>query len=235
MAHLDVVPVDESAPWQHPPFCGRDRRRRRLGPRHARRQGLRRRDLRGGRAAARGRAPARPRTSGCPSAATRRSPARRAEAAVDELRTPRRARRGSSLDEGGAIAHGAFPGVKRAVGGRSASPRRAPPASSSGSTGRGGHASTPARNGPTARLARADPPARPQRRCRPALPDATVELMRTPGAARCRGRCGRVLGRADRIRPLLTRALLRRRPRGRGDGADDVRGHHARRLARRST
>ena len=48
-----------------------------LGSRHPRRQGLRRRDLRGGRVAARGRAHARPRTSGCPSAATRRSAARR--------------------------------------------------------------------------------------------------------------------------------------------------------------
>ena len=41
MAHLDVVPVDESAPWQHPPFGAEIARRRDLGPRHARRQGLR--------------------------------------------------------------------------------------------------------------------------------------------------------------------------------------------------
>ena len=40
MAHLDVVPVDESAPWQHPAFDAVVARRRRLGPRHARRQGL---------------------------------------------------------------------------------------------------------------------------------------------------------------------------------------------------
>ena len=40
-----------------PGLLGRDRRRRRLGSRHPRRQGLRRRDLRGGRATAGGRPP----------------------------------------------------------------------------------------------------------------------------------------------------------------------------------
>ncbi len=45
MAHLDVVPVEGE--WQHPPFCGRDRRRLHLGSRHPGRQGLPGRHLRG--------------------------------------------------------------------------------------------------------------------------------------------------------------------------------------------
>lgn len=109
------------------------------------------------------------------------------------------------LDEGGAIAHGAFPGVKR--------PIAAIGVAEKGTTsvelrveGRGGHASTPARNGPTARLARAivridtSPMA-------PRLPDTTVELMQRlsphlPLPLRP------VMSRADRIRPVLTRVLL---------------------------
>ncbi len=58
------------------------------------------------------------------------------------------------IDEGGAIAGEAFPGIKPPVGAIGVSEK--------GTTsvvlkveGRGGHASTPARNGPTARLARA--------------------------------------------------------------------------------
>lgn len=58
------------------------------------------------------------------------------------------------LDEGGAVAAGAFPGVRRPIGvvgvtekGTSLFELRA--------TGRGGHSSTPARNGPTVRVARA--------------------------------------------------------------------------------
>ena len=53
MAHLDVVPVDESRAVAAPAVRRRDPRRRGLGARHPRRQGLPGRDLRGRRAAAR--------------------------------------------------------------------------------------------------------------------------------------------------------------------------------------
>jgi carboxypeptidase PM20D1 len=126
-----------------------------------------------------------------------------APAAVDEL-----ARRGVRpwlvLDEGGAVADQAFPGVRR--------PGAAIGLAEKGTTsvelrveGRGGHASTPARNGPTVRLARAvlaiDRSPMAAR-----LPDTTVDLMRAlaPHAALP---LRPWLGRADRIRPLLTRAL----------------------------
>ena len=36
MAHIDVVPVDEAAPWQHPAFEARIVDGTALGPRHAR-------------------------------------------------------------------------------------------------------------------------------------------------------------------------------------------------------
>ena len=101
MAHLDVVPVDEDAPWQHPAFGadivdGAD-----LGPRHPRRQGLPGRHLRGRRAAARAGLHPRPgrlalvrlRRGGL-----RRGGARRGRGAGTPRRTPvvrpRRGRRG---------------------------------------------------------------------------------------------------------------------------------------------
>ncbi|WP_305788167.1 M20/M25/M40 family metallo-hydrolase [Symbioplanes lichenis] len=98
-----------------------------------------------------------------------------AQLAVREL-----ARRGVRpwfvLDEGGAVAHDAFPGVKV--------PMAVIGVTEKGMTslelrvdGRGGHAATPARNGPTARLARAI--TRLDRAPMPAaVPDATVELVR---------------------------------------------------------
>lgn len=80
------------------------------------------------------------------------------------------------LDEGGAVAHDAFPGVPRPVAvigvaekGISSFELRA--------EGRGGHASMPARNGPTARIARAI--TRLERSPFPArLPAPTIELFR---------------------------------------------------------
>ncbi|HEY1134830.1 MAG TPA: M20/M25/M40 family metallo-hydrolase [Nocardioides sp.] len=109
------------------------------------------------------------------------------------------------LDEGGAIASGAFPGVRRPVGvigvtekGTSLLELRA--------TGRGGHSSTPARNGPTVRVARAvtrlDAAPLPTR-----LPAPTVALLHrlaplTPLPLRLA--LGAVGGR---LTPALTRAL----------------------------
>jgi carboxypeptidase PM20D1 len=202
MAHLDVVPVDESAPWQHPAFSA---------------------DLVDGAVWGRGTLD----DKGCVAAiceAVERlleaghEPAQdvwlsfgcdeevsgtAAVAAVDELER-RGVRPWLVLDEGGAVAHEAFPGVKR--------PIAAIGVAEKGTTsvelrveGRGGHASTPARNGPTVRLARAV--LRIDRSpMTPRIPQTTVELFRrlaphVPLPLRP------ILGRADRATPLLARAL----------------------------
>ena len=203
MAHLDVVPVDESAPWQHPPFsaeihdgavwgrgtlddkgcvaaiCEAVERLLEAGHRPAQDVWL---------------------SFGCDEEVFGTS----AEAAVDEL-VRRGVRPWLVLDEGGAVAHEAFPGVT--------APVAAIGVAEKGATsielrveGRGGHASTPARNGPTAQLAKAivalDRSPMPAR-----VPDTTVDLMRRlaphlPRPVRP------LMSRADRIKPLLTRALL---------------------------
>ena len=203
MAHLDVVPVDESAPWQQPAFSA---------------------EIAGGAVWGRGTLD----DKGCVTAIceaverlleTGHEPAQdvwlsfgcdeevsgsAAIAAVDELER-RGVRPWFVLDEGGAVAHEAFPGVKRPVAAIGVAEK--------GTTsvelrveGRGGHASTPARNGPTVKLARAV--LRIDRSPMPArVPDTTVELMKRlaphlPLALRP------VMGRADQIRPLLARALI---------------------------
>jgi carboxypeptidase PM20D1 len=202
MAHLDVVPVDESAPWQHPAFsaeivdgavwgrgtlddkgcvaaiCEAVERLLADGHRPAQDVWL---------------------SFGCDEEVSGPT----AEAAVAEL-VRRDVRPWLVLDEGGAVAHGAFPGVKRAVAAIGVA-EKGTTGVELRVTGRGGHASTPARNGPTARLARAilkiDRNPMPAR-----LPDTTVDLMRTLAPHLPRP-LRPVLGRADRIRPLLTRAL----------------------------
>jgi carboxypeptidase PM20D1 len=203
MAHLDVVPVDETAPWQHPPFsadvvdgaiwgrgtlddkgcvtaiCEAVERLLEAGHQPAQDVWL---------------------SFGCDEEVSGSA----AEAAVAEL-VRRDVRPWIVLDEGGAVAERAFPGMKRPVAAIGVGEK--------GTTsvelrvqGRGGHASTPARNGPTAKLGQAivridrSPMA-------PRLPDTTVELMQRlsphlPLALRP------LMSRADRIRPLLTRALL---------------------------
>jgi carboxypeptidase PM20D1 len=127
-----------------------------------------------------------------------------ARAAVDEL-DRRGVRPWFVLDEGGAIASEAFPGVAAPVGVVGVTEK--------GATsielrvqGRGGHASTPARMGPTARLARAI--TRLDRSPMPAsLPAPTIELFRrlAPHAALP---LRPVLANAARLRPALTRVLL---------------------------
>jgi carboxypeptidase PM20D1 len=203
MAHLDVVPVDDSAPWQHPPFsadivddsvwgrgtlddkgcvaaiCEAVERLLEVDHQPAQDVWL---------------------SFGCDEEVSGSA----AEAAVAEL-VRRGVRPWFVLDEGGAIAQGAFPGVKR--------PIAAIGVGEKGTTsvelrveGRGGHASTPARNGPTAKLARAivridrSPMA-------PRLPDTTVELIQRLAPHLPRP-LRPVLGRADRFRPVITRALL---------------------------
>ncbi|GIE82232.1 peptidase M20 [Actinoplanes philippinensis] len=109
------------------------------------------------------------------------------------------------LDEGGAVAYDAFPGVDR--------PMAVVGVTEKGVTslelrveGRGGHSSTPAPLGPTARLARAITrlDRSPMRAC---APDATMELFRR-AAPHARPPIRYALSTAVRSRSLLTRLLL---------------------------
>jgi len=203
MAHLDVVPVDESAPWQHPPFSAEVNDGAVWG-----RGTL---DDKGcvvaiseavERLLEQGVTPAQDvwLSFGCDEEVSGTS----AVEAVEEL-TRREVRPWFVLDEGGAVAGGAFPGIGRPVGAIGVSEK--------GTTtlvlqveGRGGHASTPSRNGPTARLARAI--LRVDRHPMPsAVSDTTVELFRrlaphAPLAMRP------LMRNADRLRPALAKALV---------------------------
>jgi carboxypeptidase PM20D1 len=202
MAHLDVVPVDESAPWRHPAFGG---------------------EIVDGAVWGRGTLD----DKGCLVAICEAvetlleagfTPAQdvwlsfgcdeevsgtAAAEAVDELER-RGVRPWLVLDEGGAVAHDAFPGVQ--------APVAAIGVAEKGTTsvelrveGRGGHASTPARNGPTARLARAI--LRIDRSPMPArLPETTVEMMQRL-APHLPLPMRPLVRRADRIKPLLAKAL----------------------------
>jgi carboxypeptidase PM20D1 len=203
MAHLDVVPVDESAPWQYPAFsadvvdgavwgrgtlddkgcvaaiCEAVERLVEVGHQPAQDVWL---------------------SFGCDEEVSGTA----AEAAVDELER-RGVRPWLVLDEGGAVAHEAFPGVEHPVAAIGVAEK--------GTTsvelrveGRGGHASTPARNGPTVKLARAV--LRIDRSPMPArVPATTVELMRRL-APHLPLPLRPVMSRADRIQPLLARALI---------------------------
>ena len=145
-------------------------------------------------------------------------------------RTPRRGvRPWFVLDEGGAIAHQAFPGVEPPLGVIGVTEK--------GTTsvelvaeGRGGHASTPARNGPTARIAKAI--LRIEKSPFPAsAPAPTLELLRRlaphlPLPARP------MLPNADRITPARHPGAARRRSRGRGDDPHHRRRHHPQRQPR---
>jgi carboxypeptidase PM20D1 len=203
MAHLDVVPVDEEAPWQHPAFgadivdgqiWGRgtlDDKGCLVGICEAVER-LLERDF----------TPAQDvwLSFGCDEEVS--GPA--APAAVAEL-----GRRGVRpwfiLDEGGAVAHEAFPGVE-------------PPVAVIGVTekgvtsleltveGRGGHASTPSRMGPTTRLARAI--LRLEGKPFPAsTPSPTIELMERM-APHAPFALKPLMANASRIKPVLTRALI---------------------------
>ena len=203
MAHLDVVPVDRDSPWTHEPFGGEVHGGSVWG-----RGTL---DDKGSVAAIcdavetlleAGHVPAQDvwLSFGCDEEVSGTS----APAAVEVLRE-----RGVTpwlvLDEGGAVAADAFPGV--------AAPLGVIGVAEKGTTslelvaeGRGGHASTPARNGPTARIARAV--VRLDRTPFPAsAPAPTLELLRrlaphAPGPLRA------LLARADRLGPVATRVLV---------------------------
>ena len=203
MAHIDVVPIDESAPWQHPPFGA---------------------EIHDGAIWGRGTLDDKGSLVGICTAVERLLaddfvPARDvwlsfgareevsgpdAPAAVEELRS-----RGVTpwfvLDEGGAIAHQAFPGVQPPLGvigvtekGTTTLELRA--------EGRGGHSSTPAPGGPTARIARAV--VRLEKRQFPAsLPEPTLEMF-TRIAPHAPLALRPLFTNARRLQPLLKRALL---------------------------
>ncbi|GAB7002705.1 M20 family peptidase [Nocardioides sp. AN3] len=126
-----------------------------------------------------------------------------AREAVDLLRD-RRVEPWFVLDEGGAIAHQAFPGVATPVGVVGVAEKGVTSVTLT-VTGDGGHASTPVRNGPPIRLAKAltrlDAASMP-----PRLPEPTVELFRrlaphAPLPVRA------LMDRAGRLAPALSRAL----------------------------
>lgn len=207
MAHLDVVPVDTEAPWQHEPFGG-EVHDSPVGPAIWGRGTLDDKGCVAGICEAveslleAGHTPAQDvwLSFGCDEEVGGPAAIEAVEVLRDRGVTP-----WLVLDEGGAIAGGAFPGVKAPLGVIGVTEK--------GTTslelvaeGRGGHASTPSRNGPTARIARAI--LRVEKSPFPAsAPAPTLELMRrlaphVPLPLRP------LLGRADRLAPVVTRALL---------------------------
>lgn len=207
MAHLDVVPIDADAPWTHPPFDAVVAE----SPEGEAVWGRGTLDDKGcvvaicaavERLLTAGFTPARDvwLSFGCDEEVFGTS----AQAAVEHLRG-HGVEPWFVLDEGGAIAGDAFPGVTVPVGvvgvsekGTSFFELRA--------TGRGGHSSTPAPNGPTVRIAKAvaklDKAPLPAR-----LPAPTVELLNriAPHAPAPLRAALRTAG--GRLTPLLARAL----------------------------
>jgi carboxypeptidase PM20D1 len=203
MAHLDVVPVDESAPWQHPAFAA---------------------DVADGAVWGRGalddkgavtaicEAVEQLLTDGVTPAqdvwlsfgADEEVSGRCAPAAVELLRE-RGVEPWFVLDEGGAVAADAFPGVPR--------PLAVVGVSEKGTTnlllrthGRGGHSSVPSRMDTTARLARAI--LRLEHAPFPARVHApTLEMLQrvAPEAPR---QLRALIANAHRAKPLLARALV---------------------------
>jgi carboxypeptidase PM20D1 len=203
MAHIDVVPVDESAPWRHPPFAAEIHDGSVWGRGTLDDKG----SLVGVSAAVerlleRGFVPAR--DVWLSFGAREEVSGPDAPAAVEALRG-----RGVTpwfvLDEGGAIAHQAFPGVQPPLGvigvcekGTTTLRLRA--------EGRGGHSSTPAPGGPTARIARAVVRLE-ERQFAPSLPAPTIELF-TRIAPHAPLALRPLFANARRLQPLLKRALL---------------------------
>jgi carboxypeptidase PM20D1 len=207
MAHLDVVPVDADAPWQHDPFGGEIHDGAIWG-----RGTL---DDKGCVAAIcaaveslleSGHTPAQDvwLSFGCDEEVSGTAAVEAVGVLRDKGVTP-----WLVLDEGGAIASGAFPGVTAPLGVIGVTEK--------GTTslelvaeGRGGHASTPAKNGPTARIARAI--LRIEKSPFPAsAPAPTLELMRRLAPhlpLPLRPALKPLLARADRLAPVVTRVLV---------------------------
>lgn len=203
MAHLDVVPVDDGAPWRYPPFGAEIHDGAVWG-----RGTL---DDKGELVAIceavetlleQGFTPAQDvwLSFGCNEEVSGTA----ATLAVEELER-RGVRPWFVVDEGGAIAAEAFPGVAAPVGVVGVTEK--------GVTslelrveGRGGHASTPARNGPTARIARAITRL-DRHQMAASIPDPTVELL-SRMAPHANLALRPVLAGAARLRPLITRVLI---------------------------
>jgi len=203
MAHIDVVPVDEAAPWQHPAFEARivdaqlwgrgtlDDKACLVGIAEAVERLLER-----------GFRPAQ--DIWLSFGSTEEISGDTARLAVAELRS-RGVEPWFVLDEGGAVAADAFPWITP--------PLAVVGVSEKGTTalelrvdGRGGHASTPVRMDATARLARAivrlDASPFPA-----SIPEPTLEMLRriaphAPLPLRA------LFGHATRLRPALTRVLV---------------------------
>jgi carboxypeptidase PM20D1 len=203
MAHQDVVPVDGSAPWQHPPFGAEVHDGAIWGRGTLDDKGA----LVGICAAVEGLL-----TAGfVPAQDVWLSFGAREEVSGPDAELAVAALRDEGvapwfvLDEGGAIAHEAFPGIEPPLGVIGVSEK--------GTTtvelvaeGRGGHSSTPATGGPTARIARAVTRLE-RRQLRPRLPEPTLRMFErlAPHAPLPT----RVLFRhARRMKPVLARALL---------------------------
>ena len=148
---------------------------------------------------------ARPRTSGSPSAATRRCPARPRRSPSTSW-SAAASGRGSSSTRAARSPHEAFPGVAAPVGvigvtEKGVTVGRAP--------GRG-----PRRSrldpGPDGTDRPAGPRDHPDRPVADAgrLPDADRRAVAPAGARTHRSPCGRSSANADRLRPVLTRALI---------------------------
>ncbi|WP_110208671.1 M20/M25/M40 family metallo-hydrolase [Nocardioides daejeonensis] len=206
MAHLDVVPVDDGSPWRFPPFSAEIHDGAVWG-----RGTL---DDKGALVAV---CEATERlleedfipqqdvwlSFGCNEEVSGEA----AQLAVAELR-----QRGVEpwfvVDEGGAIAGEALPGLVVPLGVVGVTEKGTTSIELT-AEGRGGHASTPARNGPTVRLAKAltrlDASAMPSR-----LPETTVEMFRRT-APHLPGPIGALLRRVTdiaQLRPLLAKALV---------------------------
>ncbi|WP_456697417.1 M20/M25/M40 family metallo-hydrolase [Aeromicrobium sp. P5_D10] len=201
MAHLDVVPVEGT--WQYPPFSGKIVDGTMWGRGTLDDKG----SLVGICAAVErllhdGFVPAQDiwLSFGCNEEVSGSA----ATLAVEELRR-RSVQPWFVIDEGGAIASEAFPGVAAPIGvigltekGVTSIELRV--------EGRGGHASTPAKMGPTARIARAI--TRIDRSPMSAsIPAPTMELLRRMGKHAPRP-LRPLMAKADRVKPLLTRALI---------------------------
>ncbi len=109
------------------------------------------------------------------------------------------------LDEGGAVAHQAFPGVKAPVAVIGVSEKGLLSVELT-ARGAGGHASTPATWGPVTRIARAL--VRLEKSPFPAgLPEPTLDMLERM-AAQMSGPLKPLLANARRLRPVVTRALI---------------------------
>jgi len=202
MAHIDVVPIDESAPWQHPPFGaeihdGAIWGRGTLDDK--------------GQLVAIAEAVERLAESGFTPAqdiwlsfgSTEEVFGETAQLAVDALRE-RGVEPWFVMDEGGAIASEAFPGVDVPLGVIGVTEKGVTSLELT-VEGRGGHASTPSRMDATARLARAI--LRLDKAPFPAsLPAPTIEMFRRL-APHAPAPLRPLMANAGTLRPALARAL----------------------------